>query len=114
MPSWAYLVLWGAVFLLLMRFGCGSHVFGHGHGRHSGRHGDDSTGAGATRGQTPEKAVDPVCKMSVETRTAKTAVFEGAVFYFCSPSCRDKFEASPRAYAKPSTDTPQHAEHHHG
>jgi YHS domain-containing protein len=114
MPSWAYLLLWGAVFLLFMRFGCGGHVMGHGHGRHSGRHGDDSTGAAGTRGQSPEKAVDPVCNMSVETKTAKTAAYEGTVYYFCSQSCRDKFEASPQTYAKPSTDTPRNAEHHHG
>ena len=35
-----YLLLFGGLFLLMMRFGCGAHVMGHGqHGQH-GQHGD--------------------------------------------------------------------------
>lgn len=114
MPSWAYLLLWGGVFLLLMRFGCGSHVFGHGHGRHAGHRGRDSAGTVGGQGRLPEKAVDPVCNMTVETKTAKTAAYEGTVYYFCSLSCRDKFESSPATYVKPTARGHQHGEHQHG
>ena len=29
MQTLAYFLIWGAFFLLMMRFGCGSHVMGH-------------------------------------------------------------------------------------
>jgi len=36
MPTYLYFLLWGALFFVLMRFGCGVHIMGHGH-----RHGSD-------------------------------------------------------------------------
>ena len=69
MPPWVLFLVFGALFFLMMRSGCGSHAAGHGHRRHSG----DSS----ERTQAPEKLVDPVCGMTVETRTAKSAVHEG-------------------------------------
>ena len=35
MPTYLYFLLWGAFFLVMMRFGCGAHIMGHGH-RHGG------------------------------------------------------------------------------
>jgi len=40
-------------------------------------------------------AVDPICGMTVDESTAKwTSVRGGETFYFCSPSCKAKFEAT--------------------
>jgi YHS domain-containing protein len=45
--------------------------------------------------------VDPVCGMAVNPATVKwTAEHDGAVVYFCSRSCRDRFAADPAAFIK--------------
>ena len=36
MPTYLYFLLWGAFFFMMMRFGCGAHIMGHGHGRRHG------------------------------------------------------------------------------
>lgn len=41
MPTYLYFLLWGVFFLIMMRFGCGAHVMGHGHG-HGGNKPDDT------------------------------------------------------------------------
>ncbi len=33
MQTLAYSLIWGAFIFLMMRFGCGAHVMGHGHSR---------------------------------------------------------------------------------
>jgi YHS domain-containing protein/uncharacterized membrane protein YraQ (UPF0718 family) len=43
-------------------------------------------------------ARDPVCGMTVDRGTALTSEFHGRTFYFCSPGCRDRFEADPERY----------------
>lgn len=35
MPIYLYFLLWGAFFFVMMRFGCGAHIMGHGHRRGS-------------------------------------------------------------------------------
>jgi len=107
MPAWIYLLIFAAFFFLMMRGGCGGHVSGHGH------HGEQA-GRGPGRWSAPEKDTDPVCGMSIETKTAKSAVHDGAVYYFCSQQCRDKFEASPESYAHGAKAQSQQTEHHHG
>jgi len=53
-------------------------------------------------GDALAEAVDPVCGMTVTTRGARhTAEHGGRVFYFCSPSCRQRFVADPQAYPTP-------------
>ncbi len=107
MNSIVYFLLWGGLIFLMMRFGCGAHVMGHGGHRHRHRHGGN--------GQLPpEKATDPVCGMTVETATAKSSARGGHIYYFCSQNCREKFEAAPETYLKtpPATQTPMEA--HHG
>ena len=32
MPTYLYFLLWGAFFFVMMRFECGAHIMGHGHG----------------------------------------------------------------------------------
>jgi Cu+-exporting ATPase len=42
---------------------------------------------------------DPVCGMAVSLKTAAaTAEYKGKTYYFCAPSCRDKFVADPESY----------------
>src|SRR5918992_2144942 len=46
-------------------------------------------------------AIDPVCGMTVDPREAAgTAVHDGHTYYFCSPSCRDQFQAAPETYVE--------------
>ena len=33
MPTYLNFLLWGALFFVMMRFGCGAHIMGHGHRR---------------------------------------------------------------------------------
>jgi P-type Cu+ transporter len=44
---------------------------------------------------------DPVCGMTVDPREAAgTAVHDGHTYYFCSPSCRERFQAAPETYVE--------------
>jgi len=46
-----------------------------------------------------KKEVDPVCKMTVDPKTAQWKTeWEGGTYYFCSSGCRQKFGADPRKY----------------
>ena len=49
MPTYLYFLLWGALFFVLMRFGCGVHIMGHGH-----KHGIDSDEPDGTRSRDTE------------------------------------------------------------
>jgi YHS domain-containing protein len=92
-----YLLLWAGLFFVMMRYGCGAHIMGHGHHHDTGT---DSNNGGNVRWLPPDQVVDPVCGMTVQTANAKTAVQDGHVYYFCSENCRQKFEAAPASYAK--------------
>jgi len=44
---------------------------------------------------------DPVCGMTVDPHEASgTAVHDGHTYYFCSPSCRERFQAAPETYVE--------------
>lgn len=109
MQSLIYFLVIAALFVFMMRFGCGAHVMGHGH-RHGGSDSPDDKGV---RG-SPARDTDPVCGMTVETTSAKPSLYQGRAYYFCSTTCRDKFEASPQAYVKGSERSPQLKEVDHG
>jgi len=55
-------------------------------------------------------AIDPICGMEVDEKTALSVEHEGKKYYFCSPGCRDKFLAQkglllpPSVEAKPSPE----------
>lgn len=104
MGTVAYLLVWALLFMLMMRFGCGAHVMGH---RHRGHHGNSGEGD-----HISEQAVDPVCGMTVATASAKSTVFGGKAWFFCSPACRDKFEAAPQQYAEPGAASTAGEPHH--
>jgi YHS domain-containing protein len=44
---------------------------------------------------------DVVCGMQVDpTKGTATSQYEGKTYYFCSASCKAKFDADPKKYAK--------------
>ncbi|MCB9756989.1 MAG: YHS domain-containing protein [Candidatus Omnitrophica bacterium] len=46
-----------------------------------------------------EKVKDPVCGMEIDKEKAKgSASHMGKSFYFCSDSCKQKFEKEPMKY----------------
>ena len=89
------LLLFGAFFFLMMRFGCGAHA---GHGGH-GEHGDRNAGHGVGGNAPLASSVDPVCGMRVAGDTGYAKVYRGTAYRFCSRECLDKFEATPDQYA---------------
>jgi YHS domain-containing protein len=105
MEALIYFLLVAALFAVMMRFGCGAHVLGH----------RDKVGSDdQTRLIPPTKDKDPVCGMIVETATAKTSMYAGRLYYFCSTSCRDKFEASQASYINPESTGTSGKERSHG
>lgn len=49
---------------------------------------------------SPESSTDPVCKMTVDAKTAPKAEHNGKTYVFCSESDRQKFLAAPEKYLK--------------
>ena len=98
-----YFLIWAVIIFLMMRFGCGAHVMGHGHGKakHGGGGQEGRGEAEGMRWIPPAKDVDPVCGKTVRTERAKPSVHDGHVFYFCSRDCRERFEAAPEQYLVP-------------
>ena len=47
----------------------------------------------------PEIAIDPICKMDVETSTAELfSDYDGKTYYFCNPYCKSVFDENPEQY----------------
>jgi P-type Cu+ transporter len=47
---------------------------------------------------------DPICGMMVDEKKARfTSQHEGQTFYFCSATCKTKFDADPHMYGHPKT-----------
>jgi len=98
MEALIYFLLWAGVIFLMMRFGCGAHIMGHGHGQHGSKSSGAEAGRGDLRWIPPETDTDPVCGKKVRTDQAKPSVHDGTVYYFCSRECRERFEAAPDLY----------------
>jgi Cu+-exporting ATPase len=49
-------------------------------------------------------AIDPICGMEVDEKTALSVEHEGKTYYFCSPGCRDKFLAQKGLLLSPATE----------
>lgn len=97
------LLLFAALFYVMMRFGCGAHMV-HGHGGHGEHGGDRGEREGGHRGHEQpgameSRAVDPVCHMEVVPGQGYTKMYDGHSYRFCSRACLDKFEAGPQQYA---------------
>jgi|SRR6185437_9573141 len=55
----------------------------------------------------PASAVDPVCGMTVDpVAGTPSSQFEGTTYYFCCPSCRQRFQRSPQAFLPAMTTDP--------
>jgi len=98
-----YFLGWAALIFVMMRYGCGAHVLGHGHGR--GSHDDGHWTA-------QDRAVAPVCRMTIATDAAKSALHAGRVYYFCSAECRDQFAAATDSYTSGDSGTGLKERHH--
>src|SRR5438093_9060038 len=56
---------------------------------------------GRSAGREGVMAIDPVCGMTVDEKTAPaTAVHNGTTYYFCAPGCKRTFEKDPEAVLK--------------
>ncbi len=47
-----------------------------------------------------KKYIDPVCGMKVTKTSDEVARYQGITYYFCSPSCTNKFNAYPDGFVK--------------
>lgn len=86
--------LTGLAFFLTRRGGCGAHVMGHGHHLH-GEGPYPPSGGGGRVSLPTGRAIDPVCGRQVDPASAKSSVYRGGPYFFCSPEHRDAFEAEP-------------------
>ncbi len=44
-------------------------------------------------------AIDPVCKMEVDEKTATvTSEYKGKTYYFCAAGCKKAFDTEPEKY----------------
>jgi Cu+-exporting ATPase len=68
---------------------------GHGHAEHGG-HGSHRHAAGALPSEFAAR--DPVCGMTVDTRTARRHEHAGQSYYFCCDGCRNRFAAAPAQF----------------
>ena len=46
-------------------------------------------------------AIDPICKMDVDEKTAKfKSEYKGKTYYFCAPGCNKEFDENPEKYVE--------------
>lgn len=83
MPVLASLIVFGVVFYLLMRLGCGARMV---HGLHEE--------AGLQQG-----VEDPVCGMTVDPESSYSLAREGRRVRFCSLDCLQRYERNPEAFS---------------
>ncbi len=51
-----------------------------------------------------DRVMDPVCGMEISKEAAAAKIeYKGKTFYFCTPSCKEKFEAEPDKFSQKST-----------
>ena len=54
-------------------------------------------------------AIDPVCGMEVDPKTAAgKSVYNGQTYYFCSLGCKKDFDKEPEKYIKAQSHDPHH------
>lgn len=60
-------------------------------------------------------AIDPVCGMEVDEKTATgQSGYQGKTYYFCSVGCKQAFDKAPEKYLGPSGQHSDHSsEHNH-
>ncbi len=97
MESLLYFIIWAAAIFVMLRFGCGAHVMGHGR-KHGQTEESPKTESSELRRVPPETDIDPVCGKVVSTNEARATVHAGNVYYLCSRECREVFEIAPELY----------------
>jgi YHS domain-containing protein len=46
-------------------------------------------------------AIDPICGMTVDPKTAKyRSEYRGKTYYFCAPGCKKRFDSDPERFAR--------------
>lgn len=50
--------------------------------------------------------------MTIATPGAKSSIYLGKAYYFCSTTCREKFEATPQQWASEEPSQATTGEHH--
>ena len=71
--------------------GCKEHFDNHVQDERKEKQVDDNVKGEKAKGAT---AIDPICGMSVDIATAQyTATVKDTEYYFCNPSCKEKFLA---------------------
>ncbi|HET6444278.1 MAG TPA: YHS domain-containing protein [candidate division Zixibacteria bacterium] len=59
-------------------------------------------------------AMDPVCNMEVDEKTADwTSEYQGQTYYFCAPGCKVSFDKDPEKYLASTEGQEGHENHHH-
>lgn len=109
MDTILHALLWIALIFVMMKYGCGSHLMGHGHKKlMQNKDVSAPKSHGSMRWTPPEKDVDPVCKKVIYTDRSKPSVHSGDVYFFCSRECREVFEAAPALYLSPELRLERH------
>lgn len=58
-------------------------------------------------------AIDPVCGMEVDEKTAVAmSEYKGKTYYFCSSGCKTTFDKEPEKYLNSDSNSGQHSHHH--
>lgn len=93
-----WLLIWGLLFYVMMRWGCGAHmVHGHGHGG-GGGHAGHERHQSRTGPSVVAPTKDPVCGMTVDEGSGYSHRYNGQEYRFCSTGCRDQFAAEPTRF----------------
>jgi YHS domain-containing protein len=59
-------------------------------------------------------AIDPVCGMEVDEKTATIkSEYKGNMYYFCAPGCKSSFDKYPEKYLSGGNDHAGHTHHEH-
>ena len=68
---------------------------------------DPAAYGAAVPASSSAEVLDPVCGMTISRdRAAGVSEYRGSTYYFCSPSCKAKFDADPAAYTGASRPEP--------
>lgn len=99
-----YFVIWAIVFVLMTTFRFGAAISGSRPVAASKDGNRQNENASQIRWSPPEKDLDPVCGMTVQTAIAKPSFFNGLVSHFCSRDCHERLEAAPASYLATSAN----------
>lgn len=95
-----WLLVFGAFFYFMMRYGCGAHMVHGGHGGNGGHGGHNGDTAHSEHRAIGASVTDPVCGMGVAPDSGYAKMFKGLEYRFCSRKCLDQFDAQPAQYAR--------------